>query len=113
MAESPKFTDENGNFVSSYQREQVGYIVELMEWVYEHNNMTYEEKMQNLLNLEGIHDSQLKTLFPEGNYSFERLSDKLKAAEKGFCECEKNSPYKGIQFDFKLRCAVCNKIIRQ
>lgn len=76
--DKPKFTDENGGFVSNYERHQVGYIVELMEWVYEHNNMTKEEKIKYLLGLEGIHDSHLKTLFPEGNYSFERLSDKLK-----------------------------------
>jgi hypothetical protein len=72
-----KFTDENGSFKSNYKREQVGYIIELMEWVYEHNNMTHEEKLNNLLNLEEIHENHLKQIFPSGNYAWEKFSDKL------------------------------------
>lgn len=75
---SAKFTDEEGKFKSSFKSDQVGYIVELMEWVYEHNNMTYEEKLDTLLKLEEVHERHLKKLFPEGNYSWEKWSDKLK-----------------------------------
>ncbi len=73
-----KFTDETGSFKSNYEKGQVGFIVELMEWVYEHNNMTYDEKLDYLLRLEEVHENHLKQLFPAGNYTWEKWSDKLK-----------------------------------
>jgi hypothetical protein len=73
-----KYTDENGGFKSSYEKGQVGFIVELMEWVYEHNNMTLDEKKNYLILLEEVYESHLKTLFPSGNFTWEKWSDKLK-----------------------------------
>jgi hypothetical protein len=72
-----KFTDENGNFKSNYDKDQLGYIIELSEWVFEHNNMSIEEKKEYLLGLEKMIDTRLKVLFTAGNYSFEKFSDKL------------------------------------
>jgi hypothetical protein len=72
-----KFTDETGNFKSNYDKDQLGYIIELSEWVFEHNNMSIEEKKEYLLGLEKMIDTRLKVLFPAGNYSFEKNSDKL------------------------------------
>lgn len=76
-----KYTDENGGFKSSYQKGQIGFIVELMEWVYDHNNMTLEEKRNYLVQLEEIYENHLKTLFPAGNYTWEKWSDKLKQSD--------------------------------
>jgi hypothetical protein len=73
-----KFTDENGKFKSNYEKGKVGYIIELMEWIYEHNNMTYDEKLDYLLKLEEVHENHLKEVFPAGNYRWDdRWSDKL------------------------------------
>jgi hypothetical protein len=72
-----KFTDETGNFKSNYDKDQLRYIIELSEWVFEHNNMSIEEKKEYLLGLEKMIDTRLKVLFPAGNYSFEKNSDKL------------------------------------
>jgi hypothetical protein len=73
-----KFTDENGRFKSNYEPGQVGYLVEIMEWVYLHNNMTYDEKLDYLLKLEEAHENHLKEVFPAGNYRWDnRWSDKL------------------------------------
>ena len=72
-----KFTDETGNFKSNYDKDQLRYIIELSEWVFEHNNISIEEKKEYLLGLEKMIDTRLKVLFPAGNYSFEKNSDKL------------------------------------
>lgn len=76
-----KYTDENGKFKSSFEKNQVGFIVELMEWVYEHNNMTLKEKKKSLDLLEKMYEEHLKTVFPAGNYTWEKWSDKLKQSD--------------------------------
>lgn len=76
-----KYTDENGKFKSSFEKSQVGFIVELMEWVYEHNNMTLKEKKKSLDLLEKMYEEHLKTVFPAGNYTWEKWSDKLKQSD--------------------------------
>lgn len=48
----------NGEFVSSFPANEnvltIGYIEELCEWVYHHNNMTDAEKLEYITQLEGI-----------------------------------------------------------
>jgi len=51
-----RLNGENGEFCSSHPGGEgnysLGYMFELCEWLYYHNNMTYEEKEKHILNIE-------------------------------------------------------------
>lgn len=76
--ETPKFTNEKGEFVSNYEKGQMGYLLELMEWVYHHNNMTKKDKLNYLLQLESMQEEHNKQVFP-GLVVTDKWSDKLKS----------------------------------
>ena len=51
-----RFVGPDGGFKPTYQPKKgtmtIGYLEELLEWLYYHDNITDEEKMQNILNIE-------------------------------------------------------------
>lgn len=50
--------DENGNFKSEYPHENgkfsIGYIEDACQWIFYRNDLTNEEKLERILNLENI-----------------------------------------------------------
>ncbi len=58
MQDTKRFVGENGEFVSTYKLEKgticIGYLEELLEWVYYHDVLTKEEKLQRILPIENI-----------------------------------------------------------
>jgi hypothetical protein len=75
--ESYKHIDEDGNFKSNYPKNTVGYHLDIMEWIYFHPNMTQKEKLEILILLEEHHMKYLNEMFPEGNFKWEKWSDKI------------------------------------
>lgn len=61
-----RFVGPNGEFVPTVQPPEgtmsLQYLEELMEWLYYHDNITEEEKLKQLLNIEKIAADHLKKL---------------------------------------------------
>ena len=53
-----KFTDKDGKFESTHKHAEgetsIGYLEELLEWIYEHDNMSKKEKMKFTLSIEDM-----------------------------------------------------------
>lgn len=76
MSTLPPYTAEDGSFKSTFQPNQVGYAFELLRWIYNHNNMTIDEKRKYLVQLEDMLEKDFKEQFGL-NSTIERLSEKL------------------------------------
>ena len=62
-----KFTGPNGEFQSTHQLEPghitIGYLEEMLEWLFYHNNMPKKEKLENILNVERMIKDLVKSEF--------------------------------------------------
>jgi hypothetical protein len=81
-----KFTGPNGEFQSTYQLEPgtvtIGYLEELLEWLFYHNNLTYDEKLEKILNIEGMIIELLNDSFAPAYVEYTTWSTKLKKISK-------------------------------
>jgi len=53
-----RFVGPNGEFVSTFEKKDghvsIGYLEELMEWIYFHDNKTDDEKMEQIIAMENL-----------------------------------------------------------
>jgi len=81
-----KFTGPNGEFQSTHKLEPgtvtIGYLEELLEWLFYHNNLTYDEKLEKILNIEGMIIELLKDSFTPAYVEYTTWSTKLKKISK-------------------------------
>jgi hypothetical protein len=82
-----KFTGPNGEFQSTHQLEPgtvtIGYLEELLEWLFYHNNLTDDEKLEKILNIEGMIRELLKDSFAPADVEYTPTwSTKLKKLPK-------------------------------
>lgn len=61
-----RFVGKDGEFVPTEQPAEgtvtLAYLEELMEWVYYHDNITYDEKLEQLTNLEKLTEKHLRKI---------------------------------------------------
>ena len=59
-----RFTGTDGEFVSTFKNEpgktSIGYLEELLEWLYYHDNIDNDEKLEKILGLEEMISKFLK-----------------------------------------------------
>jgi hypothetical protein len=59
-----RFTGPDGEFISTFKKEPgkitIGYLEELLEWLYYHDNIDNDEKMKNILVIEEMISKLLK-----------------------------------------------------
>jgi hypothetical protein len=76
-----RFVGKDGEFVPSEQPPEgtvtLQYLEELMEWVFYHDNYTYEEKLEHLTNLEAMAKEHVGKIIKNCNY-ISTWSPKLK-----------------------------------
>ena len=69
-----KFTGPNGEFQSTHQLEPghitIGYLEEMLEWLFYHNNMPKKEKLENILNIESMIKDLVKSQFDPVNAEY-------------------------------------------
>ena len=69
-----KFTGPNGEFQSTHQLEPghitIGYLEEMLEWLFYHNNMSKKEKLENILNVESMIKDLVKSQFDPVNAEY-------------------------------------------
>lgn len=69
-----KFTGPNGEFQSTHQLEPghitIGYLEEMLEWLFYHNNMSKKEKLKNILNVESMIKDLVKSSFDPVNAEY-------------------------------------------
>ena len=69
-----KFTGPNGEFQSTHQLEPghitIGYLEEMLEWLFYHNNMHKKEKLKNILNVESMIKDLVKSQFDPVNAEY-------------------------------------------
>ena len=69
-----KFTGTNGEFQSTQQLEPghitIGYLEEMLEWLFYHNNMSKKEKLKNIINVEDMIKDLVKSQFDPVNAEY-------------------------------------------